>query len=126
MTTIAAETDLTAELRIPGDLFRAVNPRTFSFPDVHAERHETEFGVIYAITAKVEGIPETFDLLYNIHVSEQEVEDLVAEFNADTYASWNALLFQFFAEQRTANAEKRALLDADEAFLLELQAGFLR
>jgi hypothetical protein len=126
MSTATVDSDLIVDLRIPGDLFRAANPRTFSFPPIHAERHDTEFGTYFTVTAKVEGIPETFDLLHTHDADFDRVQARVAEFNADTYAGWQPLLTQFFIEQREANAAKRVELDAADAFLLDLQAGFLR
>lgn len=124
--TTPVETDIVLELRIPGDLFRAVNPRNFSYPPISAERYDAEWGEVYAVTAKVEGIPEAFDLLYDVNASWDDVKRLVAAFNVDPYAGWAPLLATFFREQRAANAEKRAQLDKDAAFLLDLEAGFLR
>ncbi len=119
-------TELDVELRIPGDVFRAVNPTTFDFPELVAERHLTDFGTIITVTAAVAGAEETFDLLNTVNADYEEVAEAVRQFNADTVAGWQKLLSEFFAEQRLANAERRALLDRDEAFLLDMEAGFLR
>ena len=119
-------TDTDVQLRIPGDLFRAVNPRTFSHPTITHVQQETVFGPASIVTAKVEGIPETFDLLFTIEDDPDDIARVVFAFNNDPIAGWNDLLHAFFVEQRRANAEKRALLDRDEAFLLDLEAGFLR
>lgn len=122
--TSALITDV--QLHIPGDLFRTVNPRTFSHPPLTHQITETEFGTFSVVTAKVEGIPEMFDLLFSLEHDAEDIERTVIAFNNDPIAGWAELLRAFFAEQRRANAEKRALLDADEAFLLDLEAGFLR
>lgn len=124
--TTALITDNDVQLRIPGDLFRAVNPRTFSHPPVTHQITETEYGTVSVVTAKVEGIPETFDLLFTLEHDAEDIERVVIAFNNDPVTAWAELLQRFFSEQRRANAEKRALLDADEAFLLDLEAGFLR
>lgn len=115
-------TEVTAQLRIPGDLFRTVNPRTFAYPQVTAQRHDT----VYTVTANVDGVPEAVDLLNTIDVDPAALDAAVAQFNADPIAAWTPLLSAFFREQRAANAARRADLDADEAFLLDLEAGFLR
>lgn len=119
-------TDTDVRLRIPGDLFRAVNPRTFSYPPVTHEIHEAEFGTVSVVTAKVEGIPETFDLLFSMDVDAGDVEETVIAFNDDPFTAWSRLLSEFFTEQRAANAEKRAILKQDDMFLFDLEASFLR
>lgn len=124
MTTALITDDV--QLQIPGDLFRAVNPRTFSHPTIWHQIVETDFGSVSIVTAKVEGIPETFDLLYTLEHDAEDIERVVIAFNNDPITAWAELLRAFFAEQRRINSEKRALLDADEAFLLDLEAGFLR
>lgn len=123
--TTALITD-NVQLQIPGDLFRAVNPRTFSHPPISHQVLESQIGTVSIVTAKVEGIPETFDLLFTVEDDPDDVERVVIAFNNDPITGWAELLKAFFAEQRRANSEKRALLDADEAFLLDLEAGFLR
>lgn len=124
MTTALITDDV--QLQIPGDLFRAVNPRTFSYPPVDHRIQETEYGTVSVVTAKVEGIPETFDILYTLEHDAEDIERVVIAFNNDPVTGWTNLLRDFFAGQRRNNSEKRALLDADEAFLLDLEAGFLR
>lgn len=114
------------QLRIPGDLFRAVNPRTFSFPPIIHGIQEAEFGTVSVVTAKVEGIPESFDLLFSMDEDAEDIERVVDAFNEDPVTGWTELLGAFFAEQRQANADKRAILDADDQFLIDLEAGFLR
>ena len=124
--TLLHDLDQTVALRIPGHLFRAVNPRTFSSPPVTAHRHETECGTCFIVTAKVEGIPEAFDLLHTFDAAFDRVQARVEEFNADPVAGWRPLLEQFLAEQRAANDVKRAEVEEETAFLLDLEAGLLR
>jgi hypothetical protein len=116
------ETDTIIEFRIPGDLFREVTARTFSFPPVAAEYRDAMF----AVTARVEGIDEPVDLLDDFDVDYDDVVRAVERFNADPAAGWQKLLDTFFREQRQANADRRAELEQDDSFLLDLEAGFLR
>lgn len=118
-------TDTDVQLRIPGDIFRSVNPRNFSYPPITHERQATFFGDVSLVWAKVEGVPEPIDLLLSANDDPSDVDEAVAAFNADPVTAWSSLLDEFFAEQRRANASKRAILDSDEAFLADLEAGFL-
>ena len=124
--TTALITDNDVQLRIPGDLFRAVNPRTFSNPPISHQIVEAEFGTVSVVTAKVEGIPETFDLLFTVEHDAEDVERIVIAFNNDPIAGWSELLREFFADQRRINQDKRDILDQDDEHLLTLEAGFLR
>lgn len=125
-TTPDIETDVVIDLRIPGDVFRAVDPASFDFPTVVAERIDAPYGVIYTVTTHIDGIDGKVDLLRTIDADFDDVQRAANRFNDNTLASWGRLLEVFFAEQRRANGERRAELDKDEASLLDLEAGFLR
>lgn len=120
-TALVTETTL----RIPGDLFRSVDPHLFTYPAVTAEQHSTEFGDCFAVTARVEGIAEPCDLLYSIDATFDEVQAAADAFNADPFAGWAQLLQEFFQAQRERNAAARAALDADARFLEGLEEEFL-
>jgi len=123
--TRTPDTDQGVQLRIPGDVFRDVNPAEFGFPPVDLHAEDAGCGTVYTVTAEVDGIG-TLYLLDTVDAELDEVRTAVDVFNHDPIAGWEGLLRRFFTEQRRANADARAVLDQDEAFLLNLEAGFLR
>ena len=123
--TAPPQTDRSVQLRIPGDVFRDVNPRTFSFPTVTLTAEDAGFGTVFTVTADIDGIGP-LELLRTVDADNADVRSAVDAFNADPIDGWSTLLARFFTEQRRTNADRRAALDQDEAFLPNLEAGFLR
>lgn len=122
MTDTAIPTDVILDLRVSYGVLSQYDPTAFSYPPVYAE--QVGPGMWEVASDIHPGI--TVGLSAHLDADHFDVLRAVERFNQDRHAAWQALFARMFRDTRQGLADRRAQIEADEADLLNFEAGLLR